>query len=68
MQSAKRRNRDVQRIIAAGYAVEIKDDKMSEFEVTFVGPPDSPYKGVSYTQNNRYSPFSISKSFLLTFL
>lgn len=31
----KRKQKDVNRIIAAGYDVDIKDEAMSEFEVKF---------------------------------
>jgi len=44
----KRRQKDVTKIMVSGHEVDLVDqDKMDEFIVTFKGPADSPYEGVS---------------------
>ena len=44
----KRKQRDVTRIIAAGYHVTLKDEcSVDEFTVEMKGPPDSIYSDVS---------------------
>lgn len=56
------------RIIAAGYEVDIKDERMSEIEVKFIGPPDSPYKGVSHPKKTRVCLYHIMLLIDLWFL
>ena len=44
----KRRDKDVMRLLVSSYQVELVDEnRMSEIIVSFPGPPDSPYAGVS---------------------
>ncbi len=45
--SNKRREKDVMKLMMSSYDVALIDEKTSEFYVTLMGPIDSAYEGVS---------------------
>ena len=52
-QNQKRKTKDVTRIMVSGYDVELVDEeRMDEFIVSFKGPSDSLYVGVSTSSLN----------------
>lgn len=47
MNSNKRKEKDVMKLLTGEYDIDILNDTMSEFTVVMDGPADSPYEGVS---------------------
>jgi ubiquitin-conjugating enzyme E2 H len=45
---SKRRELDITKLLMSDHDVQLVDDNISEFYITFKGPPDSPYEGGSW--------------------
>ena len=46
-QANKRKQKDVMNLMLSKYDVRIEDEKSNNFYVTFAGPKDTSYEGVS---------------------